>query len=190
MSKDRGAPAMILLAKPERPSTAEGASGPCENVSNDDADSIEFVRRLQHDLAAVGHSRCCGAMGDDAWDRFFHDHTPLLMRLVKAQRLPAAERDDFVQDLLLTLVARLKNLKLDPERGTLGDWISAVARHRLVDCDRCRKRHSMLRLGQFEADELTGREPDPVDAFERKCVQEQVRDAPGRASPACKSPRL
>ena len=52
-----------------------------------------------------------------------------------------------------------------------------MARHRLVDCDRCRKRHSMLRLGQFEADELTGREPDPVDAFERKCIQEQVRDA-------------
>ena len=52
-----------------------------------------------------------------------------------------------------------------------------VARHRLVDCARCRKRHPALHLGQFEADELPGREPDPADSFERKGVQESVQDA-------------
>ncbi len=75
------------------------------------------------------------------------------------------------------LITRLPDLRFDPDRGQLSDWISAAAKHRLVDDDRHRKNHFMRRLGSEAADQLASREPDPSISFERSRLVDLVREA-------------
>lgn len=49
-------------------------------------------------------------------------------RLVRQFRLPPSDRDDFRQDLLVDLIARLKGF--DPARGSLGAFAGTVVAHR------------------------------------------------------------
>ena len=75
------------------------------------------------------------------------------------------------------LITRLPDLRFDPDRGQLSDWISAAAKHRLVDDDRHRKNHFMRRFGSEAADQLASREPDPSISFERSRLVDLVREA-------------
>ena len=142
-----------------------------------DAVCIDFARILQERLTAFGRHSECGAANKDSLDKLLHELEPLLWRVVKARRSPGEDCDDDLQELRLTVIACLKGFQLDPNRGAFEDWISVVLQNRLVDNKRCRLRHPMSRLGALEADKLPGREPDPVEAFERKHRQELVRAA-------------
>lgn len=61
-------------------------------------------------------------------------------RLVRAFRLPAHERDDLRQDLLVDLISRIKDY--DPARGCLGAFTATVVAHRTARLARriCRDR--------------------------------------------------
>jgi RNA polymerase sigma factor (sigma-70 family) len=163
--------------QPHQPSIAENGSRNDDKGPATASDSVNFVRCLRDELTALRHQSDCGAPSEDVWVKFFGEYAPILWRLVKAHHRPAEDREDDMQDLYLTLMTGLKSFELDPSRGSFEDWISVVAQHRLVDCKRCRKNRPTLRLGRLDADELPGRDPDPVDAFERRVVQELVRDA-------------
>jgi RNA polymerase sigma-70 factor (ECF subfamily) len=85
--------------------------------------------------------------------------------------------DDDIQEVWLRLITRLPDLRYDPSRGEVRDWIRAVAKHRLADQDRRRRSHFTERLGGQAANRLKSREPDPAVSFERKRLVELVRHA-------------
>jgi RNA polymerase sigma factor (sigma-70 family) len=161
----------------QEPSAMENARHDPDSHFADDPHSIDFVRRLQDRLTGLKRDCERATPDDDLWNTFIREHAPLFLRLVRQYPWPLEERDDGVQDMWLTIINQLKSFRIDPNRGTLENWMLVVVQHRLLDNERRRKRHSHLRLSQVEADELPGREPDPVDSLERTSVQELVQEA-------------
>jgi len=137
----------------------------------------EVVRRIQVYLEELKRGRTSDMLGKEEWNQFMRYCESLFLRMVRSHHWPEADCDDGVQELWLMLFNRLPELRYDTSRGDLRDWISTAAEHRLVDQDRSRRIHAMERLGTMAADLLAGREPDPSETFDRKCLRELVLDA-------------
>ena len=97
--------------------------------------------------------------------------------LVHSRRWSKEDREDGIQELWLSLLKRLPDLRYDPNYGGLEGWISVVLKNRLVDEDRYRNNHLTKHLDAGTAEHLDGREPDPALAFAQKHLIELVREA-------------
>jgi RNA polymerase sigma factor (sigma-70 family) len=147
-----------------------GPSGGHDNVG-------EVVRRIQAYLDQLRQRGAPLPANREEWERFFRLHAPFLLRLVRSRHWSMEDCEDGVQELWLLLITRLPNLRYDPCRGEIRNWISTVAKHWLMDQDRYRRTRSMKRLGSKTVDQLAGREPDPVAAAERIQLTERVHEA-------------
>lgn len=152
-------------------SSASSTNSPHED------DAKEDFRRLLEYLNRLKHVNGVSSRGNDDWERFFRTHSRLLLRMVRSHRGSKDDCDDRVQDLWLALLKELPNLRYDPVRGELRDWISATARNRLVDQDRYRRCHWMEPLTRQAVSDMRSREPDPAASFERSRLLQLVHDA-------------
>jgi RNA polymerase sigma factor (sigma-70 family) len=143
----------------------------------DTGDSGEEVRRLQAYLGDLRQHVDSDVANKSEWEHFVLASGPAFARLARSHHVPPQDRDDYAQDLWLTLVTRLASFRYDPDRGAFGDWLSVVAEHRLIDCQRCRQNRATETLGWQEADRLPGRELAPEESLERQTNQKAVRDA-------------
>ena len=168
---------MIPQEQPQKFSTPEITAREGDQLPSGDTELDNFVHTLQAHLNALRRHQGSDADKRTEWDHFIREHEPHFLRMIRSHHWPADECEDRVQDLCVALVVALKSFHFEPGRGSFEDWISVVVRHRLVDSDRSRKSRPVLRFGCLKADELPGREPDPVNALEQKDLQELVRDA-------------
>ena len=104
------------------------------------------------------------------WVRFVSVYSPMLFALAGRLAIPAAEREDFVQDVLLRTVQAMPNFQHDG-RNLFRAWLKTVA---LNVWRNRRQRHAAQSL---EAVETPALEPE-VDRF---IEEESLRHLAGRA---------
>lgn len=152
---------------------------PGPGVPGDDRNDPErtLVDGLQAYLEKLKQHGKDGPLESAEWDHFLRLHSLLFLRLVRSRHWPQADRDDGVQELLMTIMTKLAEFHFDPHRGHFEDWILATARHRAADLERSRRQRTMGRLSPKHEGSLPSREAGPEAAFDRNYLQEQVRDA-------------
>jgi RNA polymerase sigma-70 factor (ECF subfamily) len=154
---------------------AQTPRGPANPSGEEDAGAV--LRRIQAYLERLRQRGGADPATDEEWDRFARSCAHLFLELLRGHHGAESDRDDGVQELWLMLISQLPDLRYDPRRGDLRDWIAAAARHRLVDRERSRRSHPLRCLDTGAAERLAGREPDPAAAFERTRLRDLVRDA-------------
>jgi dTDP-glucose 4,6-dehydratase len=142
-----------------------------------DPDAKELIRHIQAHLEELRQHGQADPSNSEEWDRFYRSHEPVLLRLVQGHHWSQDECDDSLQDLWLMLISRLPDLRYDPGRGDLRDWIAVAARRRLMDRERYRRSHPVGCLSAEATERLVAREPNPAVALERNLMQDLVRDA-------------
>jgi RNA polymerase sigma-70 factor (ECF subfamily) len=157
--------------------SAPAPSGPgAPGDDRNDPDRI-LVDRLQAYLEDLKQHGKGGPPDSAEWDHFVRLYRVRFVRLVRSRDWPEADRDDAVQELLVTVMREFAEFHFDPRRGCLENWIMATARHRAADLERARRQRSMECLSLEYESSLPSREPGPEAAFDRKCLQEQVWNA-------------
>jgi RNA polymerase sigma-70 factor (ECF subfamily) len=151
-----------------------GPGAPGEDRNDPDR---ALVDRLQGFLEKLKQHGKDGPVESAEWDQFLRLHGVLFLRLVRSRHWHQADRVDGVQELLMVVIAELAEFHFDPHRGHFEDWIMSTARHRAADLERSRRQRPMERLSLERQGSLPSREAGPEAAFDRKYLQEQVRDA-------------
>lgn len=84
--------------------------------------------------------------GDQAsWQEFYQLYHPLLLRFVKARGISNDnDADDIVQELLISLVRRLRDLDFDKQRGKFRTYLWQSAHNGIIDWIRKNRRHQNL----------------------------------------------
>jgi RNA polymerase sigma-70 factor (ECF subfamily) len=120
----------------------------------------------------------------EAWHRLYDAHAEQVWRLVaRAMEPGCADVGDVVQE---TLLAAAKSARqFDPSRGSLGSWLSGIARRQVALYYRRQQRssnHPTLRVvGLAEEQENdtvappSSRDPNPVDAMARAELAQCIR---------------
>lgn len=134
----------------------------------DGKDEAEMVRRLQ--------ARDPNAMAD-LYDRYGRPVYALILRTVRN----AAAAEDLVQETFLRVWNRVQ--AFDPEKGSLGPWVLAVARNRAIDYLRSvdgRMAQSVFDLERME-------QPSQFTDFENEILNvdrvRALKEAFGRLTP-------
>lgn len=95
-----------------------------------DSTSVSLLRRL-HDPSE-----------DSAWERFVELYTPVMFHWAKQRGLGFADAADLVQDVLLTLVHKIR--EYDPETpGRFRGWLRTVTNNRAIDFQRRRRQQAI-----------------------------------------------
>ncbi len=108
-----------------------------------------------------------------AWDEFFKACDPYVHRLAYQRRDGLIDPQDRVQDIWRAIIAHL--VKFDPWRGPILSWLTTVARHTLVDQDRCSRRFHKLEAGL--KDEALIPDPGSERSVEARQARERVAGA-------------
>jgi RNA polymerase sigma-70 factor (ECF subfamily) len=66
-----------------------------------------------------------------SWKRLVDLYTPLLRSWLRRNRVPSADVEDLVQDVLQVLVRELPRFHYDPERGSFRGWLRTITINRL-----------------------------------------------------------
>jgi RNA polymerase sigma-70 factor (ECF subfamily) len=93
-------------------------------------------------------------------------HGIVLARLARPGRPGANDVDDVVQDVFMTALKRISDLR---EPAAFGGWLAAIARHRATDYTRRTPPTETL------PDDVAGRNPDRVEAF---AILDAIRSLP------------
>jgi len=135
-----------------------------------DLDTINLIKAFL--AAPAGLSALAGTL---AWEDFFLIHDPLIRGAIRKCHGRWEEVDDLDQEVWIILIRRLPKLAFDPARGTLREWVLAIARkHAAWSAARhSRRRDETLTAERIAA--LLDPDSDPVAECERKELQEQVR---------------
>jgi RNA polymerase sigma-70 factor (ECF subfamily) len=103
-----------------------------------------------------------------AFARLFERHAPMVHGLLMAHA-PSNEVDDLMQDVFLTALERLSSLDTD----SVGPWLAAIARNRVVDTHR--RRAKLVPLP--ERDERGANDPERVEALQVLAVIRALPEA-------------
>jgi RNA polymerase sigma-70 factor (ECF subfamily) len=95
-----------------------------------------------------------------AWARFVDLYTPFLYSVCKKQGLQPADAADVAQDVMRTVAAAIPRFSYDPGRGSFRNWLFSVARSRVNDFFRARRRQP-VGTGESAVHALLEAEPDP-----------------------------
>jgi RNA polymerase sigma factor (sigma-70 family) len=105
----------------------------------------------------------------ESWNDFYKTYRQLIYGAARKDGLSDAECQDVVQEVLLTVVKKIKDLKYDPERGSFKGLLRLTTKWRVVDLIRKRK-SAEVHLEREAADGLT----DPIDRIRDPHTQEIV----------------
>jgi RNA polymerase sigma-70 factor (ECF subfamily) len=76
-----------------------------------------------------------------AWEVFVRVYSPLVFRLALRSGLQDADAADITQDVLQSVHGRIAKFEYDRTLGSFRGWLRQVARSRIADWSRRRKRH-------------------------------------------------
>jgi RNA polymerase sigma-70 factor, ECF subfamily len=72
--------------------------------------------------------------GDDsAWQDLCRVYRPLIVGWLRRQSIPASDRDDLVQEILLTVVRGLPSFQHSGQPGSFRSWLRTIAHSRSFD---------------------------------------------------------
>jgi RNA polymerase sigma-70 factor (ECF subfamily) len=125
----------------------------------DDPDGI-LVRVVQVYLQRRLQAEAPGALLTLYWEDFFRIYGPLVSALV-ARHVERHERDDLVQEIWMTVAAKLPDFQWTENRGGLRAWLTTLIRRRTIDLIRQRDRRREIGTA---AAALPEGEQEPVDA--------------------------
>ena len=83
--------------------------------------------------------RARGSAGDDAWPRLADVYSPLLRSWLLRFEVEAADADDLVQDVLLTISRELPRFEHSGRMGAFRSWLRTILVHRVRDFWRSKK---------------------------------------------------
>jgi RNA polymerase sigma factor (sigma-70 family) len=118
-----------------------------------------------------------GPLLNAAWEQFYQEKSPHLLRLARAHARPGTDPEDDVQAIWQALLTRLPQPQFDPHRGSIHAWLDMLARHILIDRKRRDQVHTMPHLDTREADQIPGTDPEPALFGEVHQVQELMHRA-------------
>jgi RNA polymerase sigma factor (sigma-70 family) len=118
-----------------------------------------------------------------AWGEFTEIYGPLVERLARRKGLQPADAADLVQEVFRAVAEAIGRWDLDPARGSFRGWLFRVARNRLADVARARRRQP---AGTGDTDMLARLEeqaaPDDSEAaaWDEECRRRLFEWAMGR----------
>jgi DNA-directed RNA polymerase specialized sigma24 family protein len=80
---------------------------------------LELLNLIQSSLGKAARGEEVTPVESWACDELYHAQDPVIRAVVKRAATPSVDVDDLAQEVWLVLTRRLRNLKLDPSRGTL-----------------------------------------------------------------------
>jgi RNA polymerase sigma factor (sigma-70 family) len=98
-----------------------------------------------------------------AWGRFVELYTPFLFSVCKQQGLQSADAADVTQEVMRTVAAAIPRFRYDPDRGAFRNWLFTVARSRINDFFRARRRQP-VGTGESAVQDLLEEQVDPAGA--------------------------
>ena len=98
-----------------------------------------------------------------AWGRFVELYTPFLFSVCKQQGLQSADAADVTQEVMRTVAAAIPRFRYDPDRGAFRNWLFTVARSRVNDLFRARRRQP-VGTGESAVRDLLEEQADPAEA--------------------------
>src|SRR4051794_32932931 len=104
----------------------------------------------------------------EAWERLVDLYTPLIYLWASRMRLQAQDTADLVQEVLLTIVQKLPELTVDPNRNFRG-WLKTVTMNRWRDL--LRRRQAALPGGGGTAVEDVAVPDSATQLFEKEYRQ-------------------
>jgi RNA polymerase sigma-70 factor (ECF subfamily) len=122
-----------------------------------------------------------------AWDEFVHHYRPMIEVWCRNWGLQASDVDDVTQDVLLKLLAAIKQFRYDPGRS-FRSWLKTVTQNALTDFVRARKRvTSHERVPEAElaesSDAMADLERRIEGAFEKELIDLAMRRVEKRVKP-------
>jgi RNA polymerase sigma-70 factor (ECF subfamily) len=112
------------------------------------------------------------------WQRLTQIYEPLLRRWLSPHQLQESDRDDLVQDVLLTLVRELPNFRHNGRPGAFRSWLRQTLAHRVHYFWRSR-RHRPLTPGEGEFGAWLEQLADPASGLSRQWELEHDRHVLG-----------
>lgn len=100
-----------------------------------------------------------------SWRDFFNTYWKLIYNTCIKAGLTHPEAEDAVQETILTVSRKIKDLKYDPALGTFKGWLLNTTRWRIQDQLRKRSPSNMRQAGLHDSDTCTYRLEQIPDAF-------------------------
>jgi RNA polymerase sigma-70 factor (ECF subfamily) len=107
-----------------------------------------------------------------AWGRFVELYSPFLFSVCKQQGLQSADAADVTQEVMRTVAVAIPRFRYDPDRGAFRNWLFTVARSRINDFFRARRRQP-VGTGESAVQDLLEEQADAAgaDQWERSWRQ-------------------
>ncbi len=99
----------------------------------------------------------------DAWHRLASLYGPLVYSWCRGRGLQPADAEDVLQEVFLTVAARIKDFRREQENDTFRGWLAAITRHKIGDWLR-RQREREHAAGGTDAQQSLQQEPAPGPA--------------------------
>ena len=119
---------------------------------SDKETSLTLMMRVQKDPA-----------DPRAWDEFVQHYRPMIEDWCRKWGLQASDADDVTQDVLLKLLAAIRQFEYDPARSFRA-WLKTVTNNALTDFARARRRQESRVQGKVE---WLAESPDAMADLER-----------------------
>jgi RNA polymerase sigma factor (sigma-70 family) len=132
---------------------------------------VELLNMIQELLRKAARGEDLTLAEAWVWREFHRDQDPVIRAAVKPAATASVDVDDLVQEVWLVLTRRLRNLRLDPSRGSLDAWVATVARRHCRKLIRCRT----WRRDEPLTAEMESLLPDPNFGPTAQLEQEQRR---------------
>lgn len=88
--------------------------------------------------------RLCHGNDHESWQLFFAIYGPVLREYYQRRGLQAADSDDLVQEVLVSVVKAMRDSQYDRAKGSFRAWLGTVAVNRLSNFFRSRACHANL----------------------------------------------
>src|SRR4051794_31872093 len=113
-----------------------------EAPEGDESQQLSF-RVVQAYLARRLNAEAPGALLTLYWDEFYQVYAPVVTGVVMRYVTKAADRDDLVQEVWMTVAAKLPEFEWRENRGGLRMWLTTVIRNRTLDLLRKQRRRDI-----------------------------------------------
>lgn len=95
---------------------------PCSSVNECDDQLVSCTQAYLRGCAGGRPLKCCTA----AWQRFYALYAPYVRCIVAGYHIQPCDCEDCVQQIWLTLIAKLPDFRYEPAKGTLSSWLAGV----------------------------------------------------------------
>ncbi|REJ77701.1 MAG: sigma-70 family RNA polymerase sigma factor [Acidobacteria bacterium] len=134
-------------------------------LHGNDADQVEASCGRSTPEAALVHRALNGKQ--DAYDDLYRRYFPMVHGIVLA-RAPSCEADDLVQEVFIAAFKKLHTLN-DPD--AVGGWIASIARRRIVDSHRGKRKEEEI------TENLASPDRPSNEAYEVLCAIKSLPEA-------------